>query len=300
MNDKGVISVTDYLPRPRKDTPSHSASNKPLLPWLIRRVECIRGSIPIQVQCAPAFNYALNPHETFVIDDDSLPKTVYQKKAVFVSPDLTLDLRYVVENTSPGGDVTLPEVILEFLDLSAKGHKGLAVQSNILLEEGHCVTFVLRTPPAHVPVQRSEDVTKAVTSAEQKEWRVTIDNIPRAVDDPLLTKDLLSALLQSTNRYWYEWISQSTYKGSWKEAVMRSALALKLLVYEPTGRFTVFYDSINSGRVQVLWLPVRLSVSRNTLGVFAIGIVLVLFVCRVSEIDDVSQTISDQGLPVGY
>lgn len=42
-------------------------------------------------------------------------------------------------------------------------------------------------------------------------------------------------LWQATNRYWYEWISQSTYKGAWKEAVLRSALALKLLIYEPTG-----------------------------------------------------------------
>ena len=40
---------------------------------------------------------------------------------------------------------------------------------------------------------------------------------------------------QDTNRYWVEWIRKSTYNGSWKEAVHRSALALKLLIYEPTG-----------------------------------------------------------------
>jgi len=42
-------------------------------------------------------------------------------------------------------------------------------------------------------------------------------------------------LNQGTNRYWYEWVRQSTYRGSWKEAVLRSALALKLLIFEPTG-----------------------------------------------------------------
>ncbi|KJA15635.1 glycoside hydrolase family 15 protein [Hypholoma sublateritium FD-334 SS-4] len=239
MNEKGVVSVTDYLPRPRKDNPSHSASNKPLLPWLIRRIECIRGSIPIQVQCAPAFNYALASHETSIIDDDSLPSTISQKKAVFVSPDLTLDLRYVVENTSPGVDGALPEVVLEFLDLSVKGHKGLAVQSTIRLEEGQCVTFILRTPPARgmttASAQNNVNTEKILAGTETKEWRVAADNVPRAMDDPLLTKELLAALLHATNRYWYEWVSQSTYKGSWKEAVMRSALALKLLVYEPTG-----------------------------------------------------------------
>ncbi|KAF5371024.1 hypothetical protein D9615_010034 [Tricholomella constricta] len=54
----------------------------------------------------------------------------------------------------------------------------------------------------------------------------------RTLDDLFLTKELLHNLLSITNRYWYEWIRQSTYTGSWKEAVHRSALALKLLIFE--------------------------------------------------------------------
>ena len=42
-------------------------------------------------------------------------------------------------------------------------------------------------------------------------------------------------LFEATNSYWIAWIRRSTYEGSWKEAVNRSALALKLLIYEPTG-----------------------------------------------------------------
>jgi GH15 family glucan-1,4-alpha-glucosidase len=41
--------------------------------------------------------------------------------------------------------------------------------------------------------------------------------------------------VQSTNDYWIAWIRRSSYKGAWKEAVHRSALALKLLIFEPTG-----------------------------------------------------------------
>ena len=40
---------------------------------------------------------------------------------------------------------------------------------------------------------------------------------------------------QQTNKYWTAWIGRSTYRGAWKEAVHRSALALKLLIFEPTG-----------------------------------------------------------------
>ena len=128
-----------------------------------------------------------------------MPSTISQNKAVFVTPDLTLDLRYVVENTNPGGDGALPQVGLEFLDLSIKGHKGLAVQSNIRLEEGQCVTFILRTPPARgtaiIPVQNNVTTERIIAGTETKEWRVATDNVPRAMDDPLLTKELLAALL---------------------------------------------------------------------------------------------------------
>ncbi|MCC3772111.1 glycoside hydrolase family 15 protein [Streptomyces sp. UNOC14_S4] len=42
-------------------------------------------------------------------------------------------------------------------------------------------------------------------------------------------------LLDKTLRYWDDWLRQSHYKGRYREAVERSALALKLLVHQPTG-----------------------------------------------------------------
>lgn len=54
----------------------------------------------------------------------------------------------------------------------------------------------------------------------------------------LLYLNLTPKTFQSTNSYWNSWIRKSTYQRSWKEAVHRSALALKLLIYEPTGRFS--------------------------------------------------------------
>jgi GH15 family glucan-1,4-alpha-glucosidase len=38
-----------------------------------------------------------------------------------------------------------------------------------------------------------------------------------------------------TVEYWRRWLSKSTYQGRWREMVQRSALALKLLTFEPTG-----------------------------------------------------------------
>jgi len=42
-------------------------------------------------------------------------------------------------------------------------------------------------------------------------------------------------LLQDTLDYWRRWISRSAYRGRWRDIVHRSALALKLLIYDPTG-----------------------------------------------------------------
>ncbi|HTI15390.1 MAG TPA: glycoside hydrolase family 15 protein [Dictyobacter sp.] len=40
---------------------------------------------------------------------------------------------------------------------------------------------------------------------------------------------------RATKRYWQNWIAHSQYHGRWREMVHRSALALKLLTYAPTG-----------------------------------------------------------------
>ena len=42
-------------------------------------------------------------------------------------------------------------------------------------------------------------------------------------------------LLNETVRYWRGWLAHCKYTGRWREMVTRSALALKLLTYEPTG-----------------------------------------------------------------
>jgi GH15 family glucan-1,4-alpha-glucosidase len=42
-------------------------------------------------------------------------------------------------------------------------------------------------------------------------------------------------LFQTTASYWRKWLSACTYHGRWREQVQRSALALKLLTFDPTG-----------------------------------------------------------------
>jgi alpha,alpha-trehalase len=41
--------------------------------------------------------------------------------------------------------------------------------------------------------------------------------------------------LKETRKYWRRWASQCKYDGKWRDMILRSALALKLLVFSPTG-----------------------------------------------------------------
>jgi len=47
--------------------------------------------------------------------------------------------------------------------------------------------------------------------------------------------ELAQQLFDETADYWRRWIARCTYRGRWREMVHRSALALKLLTYRPTG-----------------------------------------------------------------
>jgi len=82
---------------------------------------------------------------------------------------------------------------------------GRSARARFTLKEGESTTFVL---------QRLEE-----------------DEGPGDVFSEVECRDLL----QKTLDYWRRWISKSTYRGRWREMVNRSALALKLMVYDPTG-----------------------------------------------------------------
>ena len=45
----------------------------------------------------------------------------------------------------------------------------------------------------------------------------------------------MESLFDETVRFWRHWLSGSTYRGRWREAVQRSAITLKLMTYAPTG-----------------------------------------------------------------
>ncbi|KAK6948307.1 hypothetical protein Daesc_010072 [Daldinia eschscholtzii] len=212
INEEGVVDVVDFFPRPKESTVlstknKHSAYREArsvyeeLKKWLVRRVECIRGQMSLDVDVFPAFDYARESHTTTILQNVSGVDSSQSKTVTFHSKDLKLQLDVTID-CGGGESDTCPTLL--FKKVQREGMKGEGVVANFTLQEGQAISFVIR-----------EDIPNHVT-----------ENI---------TSTILDARQHDTQSYWFNWLSKSSYKGAWREVVMRSFMILKLLTYEPTG-----------------------------------------------------------------
>jgi GH15 family glucan-1,4-alpha-glucosidase len=103
--------------------------------------------------------------------------------------------------TEEGALLRTPELSLALGAPTPLSSTGTGVSATFTLAAGETATFVLE----------AEETPRALSDAEAE------------------------AEFERTVEYWLGWIAQSTYTGRWREMVNRSALALKLLTYAPTG-----------------------------------------------------------------
>ena len=92
-------------------------------------------------------------------------------------------------------------------------------------------------------------------------WRISQGEGPGEI----LSDVGFEELLQSTLDYWRRWLSNSTYQGRWREIVHRSALVLKLMVYDPTGALVASPTMGLPERIggERNWLPLHLAQGRG-------------------------------------
>ncbi|KAK4190493.1 trehalase [Podospora australis] len=212
IHEQGVVDVVDFFPRPKHSKVvfkgvklsafrEMTSVQEELKKWLVRRVECIRGNMQLDVEIFPAFEYATEPHETVLLQDGCVPHAQQSKTVSFRSKNVNLQLDVSIDR---GEDHADKWPIVKFKKVKKEGMLGEGVVASIEVHEGQAVSFVLRNDlPNHV----TENITSAVLDTQQHD----------------------------TQSYWYNWISKSKYKGRWREVVSRSLMILKLMTYEPTG-----------------------------------------------------------------
>ncbi|KAK1757445.1 trehalase [Echria macrotheca] len=214
IHEDGVIDLVDFFPRPKSAKvlfkgPKQSAYREmksvqeELKKWLVRRVECIRGRLQLEVEVFPAFEYARETHTTTILQENhSCSHSGASKVVTFHGSRVQLQLDVSIDNGDDDGRFSPPSV--SFKKVKRPGMLGEGVVATIDVSEGQAVSFVLRN-----------DLPNHIT--------------------PIITSAVLDNQQHDTQTYWYNWIANSKYKGRWREVVSRSLMILKLMTYEPTG-----------------------------------------------------------------
>lgn len=215
-NADGVITLLDYFAVSTKRTPQsgriltgYCPCNEPGVnrfksglrhSALSRKLECSRGSMEMQVELFPAFNYARDSHITRARLENDLTNNPVQV-VHFESDSERLQLEICADSVEPD-IIGFPQAELRLED--RPGLKGRGLVGVFKISEGQSITFILHSPEKAMP---------------------TGPGVP----------SLLRRLEEETYDFWTEWTRKCKFRGQYREVVERSLLVLKLLTYKPTG-----------------------------------------------------------------
>jgi GH15 family glucan-1,4-alpha-glucosidase len=88
---------------------------------------------------------------------------------------------------------------------------------------------------ASIPLRREERGVSAEFTLRENETALFVLRREEAQGDGCPSCHVFERLFEQTAQFWRRWLRQCSYQGRWREMVHRSALALKLLTFEPTG-----------------------------------------------------------------
>lgn len=153
-------------------------------------------TIDLDIEIFPAFGYGNDPHETVLCHESHTPEVVESKMATFHSKDIHLQLDVALDQ----GEDPKSCPTITFKKIKRYGILGEGLVARVQIQEGQAMSFVLR-----------KDIPNHIT--------------------PYITTNVLDAQQHDTQSFWYNYISQSRYKGRWMEVVNRSLMILKMLTF---------------------------------------------------------------------
>lgn len=160
----------------------------------------------VDVEIFPAFGYGKDPHETTLLQDVHTSDNRESKIGTFHSKDVKLQLDVAVDKEDAHSYPDIP-----FQKVKREAMLGEGITSRFTLRAGQSVSFILR------------------------------NDIPNHIAQ-VITDQILDIQQHDTQTFWYNFISQSQYKGRWREVVSRSLMILKLLTYGKIQSLESLYD----------------------------------------------------------
>ena len=216
IHEDGVVNVIDYFPVSGRKPPTGSTNllsgwcncvggrqNEYVLnsqhSGVIRKVNCVRGTMDMAVELFPAFNYARDEHKIIGRPVNDTGNTGTQT-LTFESPTerILLDIHVDTKDENTRG---FPEMRLELQDRPGINGKGLVGKIRVSVDQS--VTFIVRS----------------------NQTTISTNDLSQYID----------RLESETYDYWTAWTRKCTFRGHYREQVERSLLVLKLLTYRPTG-----------------------------------------------------------------
>ena len=128
------------------------------------------------------------------------------------------------------------EVMIEFTPRSRYGQDKpalRAIANGLLVRDRDGTELQLYCPLQLSISQHQASCTRTVRAGERLALVLELEHIAGAGGVPGLQESLQQ--LDQTLAFWRDWCAGCNYRGLYEEAVMRSALTLKLLMYAPTG-----------------------------------------------------------------
>lgn len=260
----GVIDVTDFMP---------ILTGRRTFAEIHRRVMCVSGEVEIEVEFAPRFDYGACPtyvhprrHGLLATDAEDQVLTVATAADIWWTTEAgkaraTLKLAAATPEDVPQG--RRRHHAYRAADANPDHSKSWTSQRGGVGDAGSDATAAGAPTAAQLPTAGA-GVTHVVARAGSAVQRVThvVRRLVRpgrgakasAVEDggeagsgvwfvvrydddevrPVATYDS-DRKLAETLAFWDEWVGHIRYEGPYRHAVVRSAVTLKLMCYEPTG-----------------------------------------------------------------
>jgi GH15 family glucan-1,4-alpha-glucosidase len=139
--------------------------------------------------------------------------------------------RLIRQVTGIRGTVKLAVRVEPRPDYARAGYKTRVLDDGIVFEGAPNLALSSTWP---LKVDRDGDVTAQFTIKAGEIGAMVLESGKSAKPAKVGQRQLANVFAETVS-YWRQWLVAGTYRGRWREAVERSAMALKLMQYAPTG-----------------------------------------------------------------